>query len=169
MSDGNYYKGLEKLMPRGIGNASRGFREQITGETATRGDVLTQPIDLNAVEAVWSAIGLRPIARANRQYARDQFYKDEQFYQDRAADIKRAYVQAADDSNATAINALRLEWRALQQARRDRGFKTQPMLDLVKAPREKALRERRTVGGVPFTPATEGRARQITETAGTAG
>lgn len=168
-SDGNYYKGLEKLMPRGIGNASRGFREQITGETATRGDVLTQPIDLNAVEAVWSAIGLRPIARANRQYARDQFYKDEQFYQDRAADIKRAYVQAADDSNATAINALRLEWRALQQARRDRGFKTQPMLDLVKAPREKALRERRTVGGVPFTPATEGRARQITETAGTAG
>jgi hypothetical protein len=167
-SDGNYYKGLEKLMPRGIGNASRGFREQITGETSTRGDVLTQPIDLNAVEAVWSTIGLRPITRANRQYARDQFYKDEQFYQDRAADIKRAYVQAADDSNATAINALRLEWRALQQARRDRGFKTQPMLDLVKAPREKALRERRTVGGVPFTPATEGRARQIAETAGTA-
>lgn len=167
-SDGNYYKGLEKLMPRGIGNASRGFREQITGETATRGDVLTQPVDLNAVEAVWSAIGLRPIARANRQYARDQFYKDEKFYQDRAADIKRAYVAATEDSNATAINALRLEWRALQQARRDRGFKTQPMLDLVKAPREKALRERRTVGGVPFTPATEGRARQIAETAGTA-
>jgi hypothetical protein len=167
-SDGNYYKGLEKLMPRGIGNASRGFREQVTGETTARGDVLTQPIDLSAVEAVWSTIGLRPITRANRQYARDQFYKDEQFYQDRAADIKRAYVQAADDSNATAINALRLEWRALQQARRERGFKTQPMLDLVKAPREKALRERRTVGGVPFTPATEGRARQIAETAGTA-
>jgi hypothetical protein len=169
MSDGNYYKALEKLMPRGIGSASRGFREQLTGETTARGDVLTQPIDLSAVEAMWSAIGLRPIPRVNRQYARDQFYKDERFYQGRAADIKRAYVAATEDNNATAINALRLEWRALQQARRERGFKTQPMLDLVKAPREKALRERRTVGGVPFTPATEGRARQITETAGTAG
>jgi hypothetical protein len=42
------------------------------------------------------------------------------------------------------------------------------MLDLIKAPREKALRERRTVGGVQFTPATEGRARQIAEAAGTA-
>jgi hypothetical protein len=169
MGDGNYYKGLEKLMPRGIGAASRAVREQVGGETTRRGDVTTQAIDLAKVEAVWGLLGLQPIARVNRNYARDQFFKDERFYQDRAADIKRAYVSATENSNATAINALRLEWRALQDARRERGFKTQPMLDLVKAPREKALRERRTVGGVQFTPATEGRARQITATAGTAG
>lgn len=168
MSDGNYYKAMERLMPRGMMNASRALREQVEGETTRRGDVTTQAIDMDMIEGAWGLLGLQPIGRINRLYARDQFYKDERFYQDRAADIKRAYVDATADSDGTAINALRLEWRALQQARKDRGFKTQPMLDLIKAPREKALRERRTVGGVQFTPSTEGRARQITEAAGTA-
>ncbi len=168
MGDGNYYKALERLMPRGIGAASKSLRETTTGETTARGDTLTQPIDLGAVEAIWGTLGLSPIARVNRQYARNQFYKDEKFYQDRAADIKRAYADAYKDDNSTAMTALRLEWRGLQDARRERGFKTQSVLDLVKAPREQALREKRTVGGVPFTPGTEGRARQITETAGTA-
>jgi hypothetical protein len=168
MGDGNYYKALERLMPRGIGAASKSLRETTGGETTARGDTLTQPIDLGAVEAIWGTLGLSPIARVNRQYARNQFYKDEKFYQDRAADVKRAYVDAYKGDNSTAMNALRLEWKGLQDARRERGFKTQSVLDLVKAPREQTLREKRTVGGVPFTPGTEGRARQITETAGTA-
>ena len=168
MGDGNYYKGLEKLMPRGIGAASRTWREQVTGETTRRDDLLTQPLDLGLVEAAWGTLGLQPISRVNRQYARDQFYKDEKFYQDKAADIKRAYVSASKDNDTDTMNVLRLEWKGLQNARRDRGFKTQPVLDLIKAPREQAKREKQTVGGVPFTTGTEGRARQIAETAGTA-
>lgn len=168
LGDGNYYKALEKLMPRGIGAASKSLREATTGETTMRGDTLTQPIDLGAVEALWGTLGLAPIARVNRQFARNQFYKDERFYQDRAADIKRAYTEASKDNDTAAMNALRLEWKGLQSARRERGFKTQPVLDLIKAPREQAKREKQTVGGIPFTTGTEGRAKQIAETAGTA-
>lgn len=168
MGDGNYYKGLEKLMPRGIGAASRTWREQVTGETTRRDDLLTQPLDLGLVEAAWGTLGLQPISRVNRQYARDQFYKDEKFYQDKAADIKRAYVSASKDNDTDTMNVLRLEWKGLQAARRERGFKTQPVLDLIKAPREQAKREKQTVGGIPFTTGTEGRAKQIAETAGTA-
>ena len=168
LGDGNYYKALEKLMPRGIGAASKSLREATTGETTMRGDTLTQPIDLGAVEALWGTLGLAPIARVNRQYARNQFYKDERFYQDRASDIKRAYTEASKDNDTAAMNALRLEWKGLQSARRERGFKTQPVLDLIKAPREQAKREKQTVGGIPFTTGTEGRAKQIAETAGTA-
>jgi hypothetical protein len=164
--DGNYYKALEKLVPRGIGTASRGIREQVTGETTRRGDVTT--LDVGAIETAWSLLGLQPIPRVNRMFARDQFYKDEKFYQGRAADIKRAYTEAYNDRNSTAMAALKLEWRGLQDARRARGFKTQPIFDLTKAPKEKAKREEQTVGGVPFTTGTEGRARQIAQTAGTA-
>lgn len=168
LGNGNYYKALEKLMPRGIGAASKSLREATTGETTMRGDTLTQPIDLGAVEALWGTLGLAPIDRVNRQYARNQYYKDQKFYQDRAADIKRAYTEAYKDNDAAAMAALRLEWKGLQAARRERGLKTQPILDLIKAPREQAKREKQTVGGVPFTTGTEGRARQIAETAGTA-
>ena len=165
-SDGNYYKALEKLVPRGIGAASRTIREGTTGETTMRGDTLTQPIDLGAVEAFWGTIGLAPIARVNRQFARNTFYKDQRFYQDRASDIKRTYVDASEDKDTARMDMLRLEWKALQNARRERGYKTQTMLDLVKAPREKAKREAQTVGGVPFTTGTKGRAEQIAELAG---
>lgn len=166
-SDGNYYKALEKLVPRGIGAASRTIRETATGETTMRGDTLTQPIDLGAVEAIWGTLGLAPIARVNRQFARNTFYKDQRFYQERAADIKRVYVDASQDKDTARMNMLRLEWKALQDARRERGYKTQTMLDLIKAPREKAKREAQTVGGVPFTEGTKGRAEQIAKLAGT--
>jgi hypothetical protein len=165
-SDGNYYKALEKLVPRGIGAASRTIREGATGETTMRGDTLTQPIDINAVETFWGTIGLAPIARVNRQFARNTFYKDQRFYQERASDIKRTYVDASEDKDTARMDMLRLEWKALQNARRERGYKTQTMLDLVKAPREKAKREAQTVGGVPFTTGTKGRAEQIAELAG---
>lgn len=168
LSDGNYYKALEKLMPRGIGAASKSLREAVAGETTMRGDVLTQPIDLGAVEALWGTLGLAPITRVNRQFARNQFYKDEKFYQDRASDIKRAYTDASKSKDNGAMTALKLEWKGLQAARRERGFKVQPVLDLVKAPREQAKREKQTVGGIPFTTGTAGRAKQIAETAGTA-
>ena len=168
LSDGNYYKAMEKLMPRGIGAASKSLREAMTGETTMRGDVLTQPIDLGAVEALWGTLGLAPISRVNRQFARNQFYKDEKFYQDRASDIKRAYTDASKSKDTGAMDALKLEWKGLQAARRERGFKVQPVLDLVKAPREQAKREKQTVGGIPFTTGTAGRAKQIAETAGTA-
>jgi len=168
LSDGNYYKAMEKLMPRGIGAASKSLREAVAGETTMRGDVLTQPIDLSAVEALWGTLGLAPISRVNRQFARNQFYKDEKFYQERASDIKRAYTDASKSKDTDAMNALKLEWKGLQAARRERGFKVQPVFDLVKAPREQAKREKQTVGGIPFTTGTEGRARQIAATAGTA-
>jgi hypothetical protein len=168
LSDGNYYKALEKLMPRGIGAASKSLREAVTGETAMSGDVLTQPIDMGAVEALWGTLGLAPISRVNRMFARDQFYKDEKFYQERASDIKRAYTDASKSKDNGAMTALKLEWKGLQAARRERGFKVQPVLDLVKAPREQAKREKQTVGGIPFTTGTERRAKQIAETAGTA-
>ena len=168
LSDGNYYKALEKLMPRGIGAASKSLREAVAGETTMRGDVLTQPIDLNAVEALWGTLGLAPISRVNRQFARNEFYKDQKFYQDRASDIKRAYTEASKDRDTNTMTALKLEWKGLQTARRARGFKVQPVLDLVKAPREQAKREKQTVGGIPFTTGTKGRAEQIATTAGTA-
>ena len=168
LSNGNYYKALEKLMPRGIGAASKSLREAVAGETTMRGDVLTQPIDLNAVEAFWGTLGLAPISRVNRQFARNEFYKDQKFYQDRAADIKRAYTDASKSKDSATMDALKLEWRGLQAARRDRGLKVQPVLDLIKAPREQAKREKQTVGGIPFTTGTEGRAKQIAVAAGTA-
>jgi hypothetical protein len=168
LNDGNYYKALEKLIPRGIGAASRSFREATQGETTGRGDTLTQPIDINAVESFWAAIGLQPISRVNRQFARNDFFKDQRFYRDRSADIKTAYIDAAADKDTATMDALKLEWKGLQQARRDRGYKTESMVELVAAPRERALREQRTIGGVQFTPATRARAEQSAELAGSA-
>lgn len=167
VNDGNYYKALEKLIPRGIGAASRSFREATQGETTGRGDTLTQPIDINAVESFWAAAGLQPINRVNRQFARNEFFKDQKFYRDRSADIKSAYIDAAADKDAALMSTLKLEWKAVQQARRDRGYRAESLVELVAAPRERALREQRTVGGVQYTPATKQRAERAAELAGT--
>lgn len=160
-SDGNYYKAMEKVMPRGVGGALRSLREALGGETNTANELLVSPVELSAVESFWGTIGFQPIDRANRQFARNQFYKDQKFYQDRVSDVKRAYVEAFRAKDTEKMQQLRGEWKQLQQVREQRGLKPQPLLQLLSAPREVARQEQRTVGGVQFGPSTERQAREL--------
>jgi len=154
MDNGNYYKGMERLMPRGIMAASRSFREAFEGQTTRGGDVLVAPMDLSAVETMWGTIGLQPIGRANRQFAANQMYKDEQFYRDRTSDLKRAYVEAFKDNDMATISQIREDWRRLQDVKREKGIKPQPIMNLLSAPSEQAKREKQVIGGVPYTSST---------------
>jgi len=161
MGQGDYYKGLEQLMPTGVANAMKGFRFATEGVTSRRDDVLIPAEDISFAEAFMVGIGLPTKQLTDKQFLQNAKFEYEKFYNDKASEIKRAYARAY--RSGVGLSDARNDWEELQQSRVRNGFKRQSLSVLLKAPQEQAKRERSVVGGVQTNKANRGFVRQTSE------
>lgn len=150
MKDGNYYRGLETMMPKGIKDAMKGYRFATGGVTNRKGDVLIKPEDISAYDATMQALGV-PTTNITDQYKKNQVRAETvEFYNDKTSALKKKYIEAYKDGDTQKMGELRQEFMELQAAKHRNGFKRQPMSDLLRAPREQRKRERKTIDGVQY-------------------
>jgi hypothetical protein len=150
MSKGDYYKGLERVMPKGVSDALKSGRQATEGMTRRNGDVVLPESEIGAIETVLTGLGI-PSVQQSVTYERQNRMRDiTQNFQDRTTRIKNDYAQASRQKDTAAMQEAREAWTKLQQARQRNGLKPQPMSNLLKAPQEQAQREKRTVGGVQY-------------------
>jgi hypothetical protein len=150
MSKGDYYKGLERVMPKGVSDALKAGRQATEGMTRRNGDVVLPESEIGAVETVLTGLGV-PSAQQTVTYERQNRMRDiTQNFQDRTTRIKNDYAQAVRQKDTAAMQDAREAWTKLQQARQRNGLTPQPVSNLLKAPQEQAQREKRTVGGVQY-------------------
>jgi hypothetical protein len=150
MSKGDYYKGLERVMPKGVSDALKSGRQATEGMTRRNGDVVLPESEIGAIETVLTGLGI-PSVQQSVTYERQNRMRDiTQNFQDRTTRIKNDYAQASRQKDTAAMQDAREAWTKLQQARQRNGLKPQPMSNLLKAPQEQAQREKRTVGGVQY-------------------
>lgn len=161
MGQGNYYKGLEQLMPTGVANAMKGYRFATEGVTSRADDVLIPAEDISFAEAFMAGIGLPTKQLTDKQFLQNAKFEYEKFYNDKASEIKRAYVRAY--RSGVGLSDARNDWEELQQSRVRNGFKRQSLSILLKAPQEQVKRERSVVGGVQTNRANRGFVRQTSE------
>jgi hypothetical protein len=151
VAKGEYYKGLELLMPNGIGNAMKGARIANEGVTMRNGDVVLKPEEISMVDAAFQAVGLPTTTLTGRQYTQKIAMDFDKFYSTKAADIKGAYVNANRDGDTESMAEARKDWEDLQASRRKNGYKIQPMSELFKATVAARRREAGVVDGVETT------------------
>jgi hypothetical protein len=161
MGQGDYYKGLEQLMPTGVANAMKGYRFATEGVTSRRDDVLIPAEDISFAEAFMAGIGLPTKQLTDKQFLQNAKFEYEKFYNDKASEIKRAYARAY--RSGVGLSDARNDWEELQQSRVRNGFKRQSLSVLLKAPQEQAKREKSVVGGVQTNKANRGFVRQTSE------
>lgn len=150
MKDGNYYRGLETMMPKGIKDAMKGYRFATEGVTNRKGDVLIKPEDISTYDATMQALGV-PTTNITEQYKKNQVRAETiEFYNDKTSALKKKYIEAYKDGDTQKMGELRKEFMELQAAKQRNGFKRQPMSDLLKAPREQRKRERKTIDGIQY-------------------
>ena len=150
MKDGNYYRGLETMMPKGVKDAMKGYRFATEGVTNRKGDVLIKPEDISAYDATMQALGV-PTTNITDQYKKNQVRAETvEFYNDKTSALKKKYIEAYKDGDTQKMGELRQEFMELQAAKHRNGFKRQPMSDLLRAPREQRKRERKTIDGVQY-------------------
>jgi hypothetical protein len=163
MGKGEYYKGVEQMLPSGLSNVAKAYRFATEGVTNRAGDVLLKPEEIDFVEAMMTALGLAPKQITDRQFLQATKFEFDEFYNDKASEIKRAYTRASKENDTAAQAKAREDWKKLQDSRAKNGYTKQPLSSLLKAPQEQRKRERNVAGGVQFNRANKGFVRQTSE------
>lgn len=155
---GDYYKGLEQFMPKGVASAMKAFRIGNEGFTLTNGDVMVGPEDVSGFSLALDAIGM-PSAELKRiSWMRGQQYEITKFYGDRTKQLTREYVAAYKSDDVDAMSDIRDQWSALQEGKaklrgafNDQGdaLKVQSLSTLLKAPHSAVKRELKLQRTVP--------------------
>lgn len=160
MLEGQWLRGLEYALPKGLGDAIKAARINEEGMTRRNGDVILPASEVSAVESIIQAIGFLPADQSVVFERRQRSYEMDNRMQQRSKTIKQEYTKAVKERDTQAMQQARREWQQLQETRKRNGYTVQPMSELLKAPQDQAKREKNTVGGVQFNRNTEGFARQ---------
>ena len=163
MGRGEYYKGVEQMLPTGLANVAKSYRFATEGITNRAGDLLLKPEEIDFLEAIMTALGLAPKQITDRQFLQATKFEFDEFYNDKASEIKRAYTRASKENDTAAQAKAREDWKKLQESRAKNGYVKQPLSSLLKAPQEQKKRERNVAGGVQFNRANKGFVRQTSE------
>ena len=163
MLSGDFYKGLELLMPKGLSDVMKAYRIADEGMTRRNGDVILPPEEVSALDAVFQALGIAPVKQTVVYEKRQRFQDMTSNFTDRTTRIKNNYVAAMRKGDTATAAEAREAWKNLQDAKVRNGLKRSPLSDLLKAPREQQKRERNTRDGIQFNRSTQRAAEEIAE------
>ena len=161
MMSGDWLRGIEQTMPKGVSDAMKAYRIANEGMTRRNGDIILPPDEVSGMDTFFQAIGVQPVKQAVT-YERQTLIKETtQNFTERTTKIKNDYVKAARKGDSEAQGAAREAWKKLQEVKKREGVNTSPLSDLLKAPAEQKKREKMTVGGVQYTKGTKKLAQEI--------
>lgn len=152
---GDYYRGTEKLLPKGLSDMMKAAREADEGVTRKNGDVLLSADEISAAQTFAKAIGLPLSEDTIRRMKTNALYEAKTSFDEKATSIKNDYVKAHKAGDSDAKLKAREDWRKLQDSRAAAGFARKPMSSLVEAPMQQRQRERQTTGGVQYNKDTK--------------
>jgi hypothetical protein len=153
MMSGEWYKGMEQVLPKGLGDAAKAYRISTEGMSRRNGDIVLPASEVSAWEALVQSMGIQPAQQSVVMERQQNTLEMNQFYQDRSTKVKAQYIKAirAGESTAEARDA----WNKLQEARVKNGYTRQPLSELLKSPQSQAKREKQVVDGVQFNKANK--------------
>lgn len=147
---GDYYKGVERTMPKGVSDALKAGRQAAEGMTRRNGDVVLPADEVSAISAILTGLGV-PSVKETVVYERQNRMRDlTSNFQDRTTRIKNDYAKAVRENDGEGKQDAREAWQKLQRTRQENGLKPQPLSNLLKAPQEQREREKRTIDGVTY-------------------
>jgi hypothetical protein len=150
MHEGKYWKGLEKMMPKGISDGMQAYREQTEGVTNRKGDVLIQPDEISFAQSLATTLGFKTTEVSKRQTDSNNEYQTEKHFSERSRELNQKFAAARRSGDSSAMQDVREEFRNLQDARFNAGLKRQSMETLMKYSMLQKQRERDTVDGVQY-------------------
>jgi hypothetical protein len=113
MGQGDYYKGLEQLLPSGMRDAMKGARIANEGVTMKNGDVAVKPEDISAMAMILQTLGLPATELKRYTWVQGQQYEIRQFYNDHEKQLRKDYLDAEPEDRA----AIKEKWQHLQDGK----------------------------------------------------
>lgn len=148
MQNGEIGQGMEKLLPKGLEDAHKGYRLANKGVVLRNGDVLVTPEDINAFTIVMQGMGMPTSELKRYQWIQSQQIEITKFYTARESEIKKDYIEAQRAGEDTTD--LKDQWRSLQDRKGNMRvyfgnqvdeLKSKPLSTLMDAPKKQRERE----------------------------
>lgn len=152
IKDGELYKGVERLMPKGFESAMQSYRLANEGFTLKNGDVMVKPEDISAFGLTLNAFGLPSTEVKSMQWLSRHQQEIGQFYTDHTKALQHEYLAAYKEHDTEKMAELRQDWLDLQKGKEDMRhwfngrpdeLKRQPLSNLLTYPQTVAKRERK--------------------------
>jgi len=156
---GDVYKGVEQMLPNGVSNMMRAYRQATEGVTQRNNDLVMSPEEVQLLTTTMQALGLPTTQLTDRQRIQGNLIEFEKNFNAKASEIKKDYAEAARKGGD--VGKYRQEWQELQDAKTRNGFKASPLSELLKAPNDQMKRERNVVGGVEYKKSNADAARNL--------
>lgn len=156
IAKGDYYKGIEMMLPRGLRDMARAYRFGSEGVTQRNNDVAMTPDEISLFDVMTQAVGLPSTTLTGRQRRYGDVIEMQNYYRGRTGEIRHRYAKAYRENDMEEMRDLREEWVAVAEAMRRNGLKPQPLSNLLRAPQEQRKREGNMIRGVPTTGANRG-------------
>jgi hypothetical protein len=166
VAQGDYYKALEAVLPNGLKHGLQAVRIATEGDTTFNGDVVMTPEEIGLWNTLQTALGLSSPAQQKRFEKQRLLQTYQDTFNQRTSDLKRMYAEAKRDKDTDRMGELRAEWQALQAKKREHGFKTAPLSDMLKAPVAQLKRERNVEGGVMYNRGNQAFVNELTRVYG---
>jgi hypothetical protein len=163
MLGGDWYRGMEQTMPKGVSDAMKAWRIANEGMTRRNGDIILPASEISTMDSLFQAIGISPVQQTVTYERQNTVKALTDTFQARTTELKNQYTKAVRNGDTAGMNAARESWVKLQAAKAKNGLPRKPLSDLLKAPADQRKRERETVGGIPYTKATKNLAKQYSE------
>lgn len=151
MASGDYVKGTEKLIPRGVADAIKAFRFATEGVTNKQGDVLVKADEINAVDAVMQGLGLPTTKITDRTRKQSVMFEIEKHFDAESARLYHEFDIAFKAKGSADKKHVIEKWAALQKQRKEVGLSPQSPALLIKHAVSQRKREMKTIDGVQYT------------------
>ena len=145
---GEYQKGIEQLLPNGIANGIKAYREQTEGMSNRNNDTTMSAEDISAFDTAATALGLSTTKKSLQQERGTIKYETEQHFKDRESAIRQEFLEARKNGEDT--QEIRSKWKALQDKKHELGFKKSGMDALFKSAQSQNQREKHTLEGIQY-------------------
>ena len=118
MGKGNYYKGVEQLLPRGPSDAMKAYRFYTEGVTNRRNDTLLKPDDITLVDAMMQGVGLPSTTITNFQRQRGDVFELSKHFKEKDQSLSDQYNAAKKAGDTEEMADLRQEYMEVQQSKK---------------------------------------------------
>ncbi len=152
---GNYWLGLEQLLPRGIRDVMGGIRYANEGLTTRRGEQILPEEEVGFFTGIAKALGLTPTNITELQLKRHIFFELEQTFRGKSSELRTRYLRESRQGNREELRRIEERWQELQEVRARYGFAKQPLSRLKSVLKEARKHERMTMGGIQYTSRTK--------------
>ena len=114
ITEGNYYRGIETMMPKGIKDPMEAWRFMTEGYTTNAGTTRVPPGDFKTMELVYKALGIPGKDITNMKWKASEQYQIKKFFTDKQRKMRREYSDASKVNDNKTMVKLSDLWYILQ-------------------------------------------------------